>query len=189
MEIKKIAEAATKVISVTDNPQGRAEHNQYQLKRSAQKETIAVHLVLRAIHSKYQYIDAIMQELELAASEPDWCLAYTKAEQSRRLLASQISAIQQVCCKRLYQLNHAAPTELQTWLSHYEDMRHLLTLVMDAVDHHQPEEAAAHTRRMRVALHAVASQSLIVLDRVAELTGDLSVELASALRRLDFEND
>lgn len=148
---------------------------------------IAVQLSGRVVRFKYQYIESIIRELELAISESNWLTAYTKAEQGRRLLASQTAAIQHVCGQRLQQTGHASPPALEAWLSGNENLLGLMAALVATIDNRQPAEATERIRMLPAVLGKLAGEAPAVLDQVVALTGDLSADLAEALGQIGPE--
>lgn len=149
----------------------------------------AVQLAGRVVRLKYQYIESIVQELELAVGEPNWFLADTKAGQSRRVLASQTAAIQEVCGQRLRQAGHASPPELQAWLSANERLLGLMTGLGAAIDHRRAGEALERIASLRAVVGKLAGEAPAVFEQVATLSGDFSADLARALGRIGPEMD
>lgn len=146
-----------------------------------------VYLAERVLRLRYQYIESILQELQLALGESDWALCRAKLDHCQRMLMSQTAAPREICACGLAQAGGDGLARFNAWMAHDRAVLDIMAALRDAVEANRVYAARQCAQELRSALVPLASEAAELMHQMQAITGDLSATLASVLGRLDSE--
>lgn len=143
----------------------------------------------RLVRLGYQYLESLIRELELGVGEPSWFYAYLKVGASQRLLRRQTRAMEAVLGRRMTSVAAAERDSFRRWQEGNALLQEAMNELVAAVQGRDKELADGDIRNLRTLLVRVIKDSLEVVSDVEALTGDVSQDLAWALKNVTVDRD
>ncbi len=136
-----------------------------------------------------EYVQSIVHEVDLAIADLRWFQAYLKAYEALGLIEVQEQALESVIAGRLRGIDCSSIVEIDTWRRDRDRLHACMRGLVRAVHDREHNPAVSSLTEVTASLVSSVQSGARALLHVESLVGDVSAQLAAALRdRTDVGN-
>lgn len=143
---------------------------------------ITMSLTPALVQTGYEYLAALLQELELFLAEPSWFRAFHKAHRAQRHMHRHVRVVHLFLEQQLAQDCIAEAPDTRHWRHCHEQAEASMDRLLAAVEERDEPVARQWLQYLKGHLQTASTRDLLVIEHLEARGRDLSMPLSNAIQ-------
>lgn len=134
------------------------------------------------VQTGYDYLAALLQELELFLAEPSWFRAFRTARQAQDHMHRHVQALHLFLEEQLAREPSASASDTLQWRHSHQQAEQTMARLLAAVEQRNAAHAGQWLQELHGHLRAALAGDLLLIERLEAIGEDLSRPLSHAIQ-------
>lgn len=134
------------------------------------------------VQTGYEYLAALLQELDLFLAEPSWFRAFRTARQAQDHMHRHVQALYLFLEEQLAREPGAGGSDTLQWRDCHQQAEHTMARLLAAVEQRNAAHASQWLHELHGHLRAALTGDLLLIERLETIGDDLSRPLSHAIQ-------